>query len=273
MSLGFSTLQAKGVKLCLMDKPAVEMGPLGEPILIRFDGLDADDHVIELSVLAKSLTGLSKIISASAHFSLTQEITLRKDRQDVRVVIQPPSEGCFTIHAIVQYAHQHPLFASYTVQTVATLSATVIAYVFGRFSGSRSEEMKHLSAALEKAITELGARDGTTVSRLLETVDKLAVALTPATREAVAPVGVSARTLKVGIASVPDAQATVDEAVKAAIMSKASISVDQERSYDVLISELDMDTGSCHVHIAGEPENKRHLAKVTDPAVTLPNNP
>ncbi|WP_442953785.1 DUF7946 domain-containing protein [Pararhizobium sp.] len=36
-----------------------------EPIRIKFEGLDADQHTVELSSLAASLQGASRIIAAS----------------------------------------------------------------------------------------------------------------------------------------------------------------------------------------------------------------
>jgi hypothetical protein len=247
-------------------------GPLGEPIVIRFDGLDADNHVIELSVLAESLRGLSRIIASSGHFALTQRIATRRDKQIVRVVVRPPRGGCVVIDAIVQYAHHHPLFTDYATNTLAAVTATVIAYIFARGANKR-EEMKMLSAALEKAIGELGSRDQPTIARLLDTVDRMADTLAPAVKQAVAPVGVSARTLTVGIASTPDSTVVIDEPAKTAIFSEATLRVGEEKAYDVLIGELDMISGACHVHLADEPESDRHAAKITDPAFGLPNNP
>lgn len=132
--------------------------------------------------------------------------------------------------------------------------------------------MKHLSSALEKSIAELGVRDQPTVARLLDTVDRMADALAPSVKMAVDPVGKSARTLSVGLASSPSNTATIDEPKKAAIFSEATLRVDDEKTYEVLISELDMISGACHVHITGDPDDLRYPAKVTDPAVTMPNN-
>jgi hypothetical protein len=133
--------------------------------------------------------------------------------------------------------------------------------------------MKHLSVALETAIKALGHRDQPTVDRLLSTVEKMADALAPSVKQAVAPIGVSARTLSVGVASAPDQRVVVDEADKAAILSEATLRVDEEKVYDVLITELDIDDGGCRIHLSGEPASDRHSAKITDPAIQVPNSP
>ncbi|HEX3920464.1 MAG TPA: hypothetical protein VHW60_24245 [Caulobacteraceae bacterium] len=245
-------------------------GALGEPIIIRFDGLDADQHELELLSLSEALDGLSRIISAAAHFALTQEIATRKDKQTVRVVARAPAEGCFVVHAIVQYAHAHPMFKEYALATVSALTATAITYIFTSAAGKK-EEMRHLSTALESAIRELGSRDQPTIDRLLTTVERMAENLKPAVKRAIAPIGKSARTLTVGMDSV-ETKVVIDEADRAAIDSPAGLTVDDERPYVVEISELDMQTGACHAAIADEPE-RRYPARITDPAVSLPNNP
>jgi hypothetical protein len=245
--------------------------PLGEPIVIRFDGLDAAQHELELLSLSESLDGLSRIIAASSHFALTQEVSLRRDKQSVRIVAQAPKDGCFVINAIVQYAHHHPMFRDYSVQVIASLTVIVVSFIFARARGKK-EEMKLISGALESAIRELGSRDQPTVDRLLTTVERMADALKPAVRKAVSPIGGSARTMTVGVASV-EQSVFIDEAEKAAITSPAGLSVDDERDYLVAISELDMQTGACHVVIAGHHEDdRRYPARITDPACSLPNN-
>lgn len=243
---------------------------LGEPIVIRFDGLDADKHQMELVGLAESLDGLSRIIAASGHFALTQEVSLRKDKQSVRVVVSPPKEGCFLVHAFVQFAHHHPLFGGYSIEAAAGLTVMVIGYTFARAAGKK-EEMKLLSRALESSIRELGSRDQPTIDRLLTTVEHMADSLKPAVKRAVAPIGTSAHTLSVGAAS-SAIRATIDEADKAAINSPAGLSVDDERDYVVLITELDMQTGACHAAIDREDPERRFSARITDPAFALPNN-
>jgi hypothetical protein len=245
--------------------------PLSEPIVIRFDGLDAEKHEIELGSLAESLRGLSRIITVTSHFALTQELVLKQPRFAVRVVAQAPKEGCFIIHAFVQYAHQHVLFTSFASATLAALTSTLISFTVAK-ALNKKEEMKQLRGALETAIHELGTRDQATVDRLLNTVDKMADALVPAVKHAVAPVGSSARTLTIGVASADERKVVIDEPDKATILSQATLTVTDESTYEVLITELDMDSGSCHVSLAGETETERYAARITDPAVSLPNN-
>lgn len=248
-----------------------EAGVLGEAIIVRFDGLDAAHHELELTTLAESLNGLSMIIAASAHFALTGEGAIRKDHQRIKVLARPPRDGCFIVETIVNWAGRSSLFKDYAVQVLAPLTVGVVTYVFTHAAGKR-EEMKLIHASLETAIRELGSQHHKTVEELSATIETLATRLAPATRRAVAPIGKSARTLKIARPS-GEGGVVLDEADKDAIESSANITVGDERWYTVLISELDMETGACHVDVDGDDAVGRHSARVTDPVVMLPNNP
>jgi hypothetical protein len=241
---------------------------IGEPILIRFDGLDADKHEIEMSALADSLGGIARIIAVSGNFAATMKFVQHKDAMAVRVVARPPEAHCFEMWATVKWASEHPLIAT----TVGGLFVVLVSYIFKRAAGQR-EEMRHLREALDAAIKELGTRDQQTVDRLLTTVDKMADALRPAAKQAVKPIGTTARSLTIG--SVDRSKGvTLDAADKAAITADdAESEVDVERTYFVKITELDMESGACRVAFPGDDGNARISGRITDPAFSVPNNP
>ncbi|MFG1371523.1 hypothetical protein V5F32_05040 [Xanthobacter oligotrophicus] len=238
---------------------------IGSQIIIRFDGLDAERHEIELSALATSLSGISRIVGVSANFAATQKLNLHQDALSVRVYATPPEAHCFELFVWVKWAAEQPLISA----TVAGLTVVLVTYVFKRAAGQK-EEMRQLRGALDEAIKQLGTRDQPIVDRLLETIDKMADALRPAARKAVAPIGETAATLTIG--SVDGAQkAVVGQAEKEAITSASPVEVDVERGYLIRITELDMDTGSCKVAMDAEPD-ARYAARITDPAFSAPNN-
>lgn len=239
---------------------------IGESVLIRFDGLDAEKHELEMSALADSLRGLSRIIGVCGNFAATQRYVQHKDAMAVRVVARAPEAHCFEMWAAVQWAAQNPLIST----TVGGLFVTLVTYVFKRAAGQR-EEMRHLKAALDTAIKELGSRDQSTVDRLLDTVDKMADALRPSAKQAVTPIGASASSLTIGSSVDPSRRLVLGIAEKNAITSETPAEVDVERDYTVLITELDMETGACRVAFPDDLEN-RIGGTITDPSVRLPNN-
>ena len=240
---------------------------IGTSILIRYDGLDAEAHEIELAALAESLRGLARIIAVTGNFAATGRYVQHKDALDVRVVVGTPQAHCFELWAFVRWAGEHPLIAT----TVGGLTVALITYIFKRAAGQR-EEMRQLRGALDEAIKQLGERDKDTVDRLLTTIDKMADALRPAARQAVAPLGRTAASLTVGLAETREQDVTLSEVDREAILAEGPIEIGEEADFELLITELDMETGSCRVCTVAEPEN-RFSGRITDPVFTMPNNP
>lgn len=237
-----------------------------DPVLIRYDGLDATRDEIELGALGESLRGLSRIIGVAANFAATQRFVQHKDALQVRVIARPPEAHCFELVAWVRWAAENPLIST----VVGGLLATLVTYIFKRAAGQK-EEMRHLRESLEVAIRELGTRDTAVVGRLLETVDKMADALRPAARQAVTPVGETAGTLTIGDPSKGPA-AVIGRAERDAIMAPDEVEVEPEKDFTVIIKELDTDTGGCRV-VFPDDADQRYRGEITDPLVLKPNNP
>lgn len=153
--------------------------------------------------------------------------------------------------------------------TKSPLNAVLIPYLFSR-SANRRDEMRHLKDSLDKAIEQLGSRDETTMSRLLDIIEKMATDLRPAIRHSVAPIGESCKTMSIVSPSRSD---TYDEADKAEIIKVEDDEITEQREFVVLITELDLERGSCKAHIIGESEDRRITALITDPILQQPNNP
>lgn len=238
---------------------------IDKPILIRFDGLDADEHEIDLGLLAESLKGLSRIIGVAGNFAATGHYVQHKDALDVRVVALPAEGHCFELWAAVKTLSENPLIST----VIGGLTVTLVTYIIAKAAGQR-EEMKQLRGALDTAIKELGHRDDALVSRLSQTIEKMADALRPSVKQAVAPIGKTARTLTIGD-SEGGPRAVVGPAEKEAIMQTEEAEVQPEANYDVRITELDMETGSCKLSLPDDPE-ERHKGVIIDPAFSVPNN-
>lgn len=244
---------------------ATEPDAFGEPIRIRYDGIDAERHEIELSSLATSLDGIARIIGVAGNFAATQRLSLHKDALAVRVMAKPPDAHCFELMAWVKWVAEQPLLSA----TVAGLTVTLVSYVFSRAAGQR-EEMRHLRGALDEAIRQLGTRDQGQIDKLLATIDKMADALRPAARKAVDPIGKTAGSLSIGSADA-ERQAVIGRAERDAILSESPVEVSEEQDYSILIVEMDMELGSCKVKLEDEPD-ARYAATITDPAFLVAGN-
>ena len=237
-----------------------------EPLTIRYDGLDADNHVMEITDLAESLRGLGRIIGIAATFAATEKFAQHADARPVKVVVGPPRDNCLIFEAAFFWVEQHPLI----VGTASALTATLVAYIFKYFAG-RADEMKHLRAVTEEAIRQLGSKDEKVVSRLLDTVDRMAEVLRPAVRSAVKPIGRTASTLSIGSPSMPDPIAVIDKAQRDAIDAEAPPEVGDEQLVEVLFVEMNLDTKACRLTLTSAPE-ERIAGEITDPELLVPNN-
>jgi hypothetical protein len=236
------------------------------PVIIRFDGLDAAHHEIEIQAFAKSIKGFGRIIAVAANFAATENFVQHKDAMDVRVVVRPPEPNCVTMAAIVQWVEASPLLTN----VVGGLLVILIGYIFAR-NANQKQEMKHLHGALETAIKELGNRDQRVVDRLLGTVDKMADALKPAAREAVNPIGRSVQKVTISNTEAPS-PVVLGTAERDAIESRTPAEIKPERSLEVLFTEMNLDKRSARVAITDEPDI-RVAAEISDPVVSEPNNP
>jgi hypothetical protein len=128
--------------------------------------------------------------------------------------------------------------------------------------------MKALKDSLDKAIGHLANKDASLVPRLLDTVDRMAISLRPSVIKAVSPVGRTCTEMRLGNST------PIDQAAADAIRSVAADEVTEERSWLVLITELDDETKSAKIRFEEESdqEEARFRAVITDPAIAVLNN-
>jgi hypothetical protein len=242
---------------------ATELGT----ITIRYDGMDAERHSIEIGALAESLKGLGRIIGTVGTFAATDKLALHADARPLKVVVGPPEPNCLTFIAAWEWVNQTEVIAG----TASGLAGTLITAIFTHFRG-RSEEMKHLRAVAEEAIRAAGHRDGKVIERMLDTVDRMAERLAPAVRQAVDPVGTTAQTMTIQDASGAN-RVVVDKAMRDAIRASGELTLGDERLLIVRFVEMNLENKTCRLRLEGEDEpDSRQLGEITDPEFLLPAN-
>lgn len=239
---------------------------LPKPLLIRYDGLDADQHQIEIDDLAASLKGIGRIIGVVATFAVTQRLAQHRDARPIRVLVGPPKDNCLTFLAVMHWVDQHQ-----TISGIASgLIVTLIGYVFSRAAG-KTAEMKHLKELATEAIKQLGNRDEAVIARLLDTVDKMADTLKPSARQAVRPVGSTASQMSIGSMDSPATAVVVDKITRDAIEADAPPEIGNEARISVRFVEMNLDSRGCRIAM-GSDEEQRFAAEITDPELLVPNN-
>lgn len=249
---------------------ALDYQTFDDAIIIRYDGLDADRHEIDMALLADSLRGFSRIIGVAGNFAAHERLILHRDAFSVRVVVRSAEPRCFTLSAVLLWINGSPLLTT----VAGGLTVSLVAYIFSVAAGKR-DEMRHLRDALDSAIRELGHRDQTTVDRLLTTIDRMAESLLPTVRQAVAPVGQTVRTVTIADKN-HKPLGSFDSADKDAILSEPAVYVGPEATYSVLFTEMDTETGACKISVSPNDEDlesNRISAKITDPIFLIANNP
>lgn len=241
------------------------MADLEASVSIRFDGIDAENHELDLFALGQCLQGVARIAAVAGHFAATQEYSRYFVSHSVRVVAREPRANCFSMDIFWNFVQQHQLLSS----SFGAITAILIPYIISVAAGKR-EEMRLLKDSLDNAIRELGNKDEKTVSRLLDIVEKMTLDLKPSVRQSVAPIGVSCKTLTVKSV---DRTTTFDEIDKAAIMIDPDDQLTELRSFTVLITELDLERGTCKVRIDSEDTERRFSAIITDPILQITGNP
>jgi hypothetical protein len=230
---------------------------------IRYEGGDAVGHEIDLSQLGQSLQGMARILAVSAHFARTEKYNKQLDALSVKVVAQPVNEHhCFEVSAaITNLAANKELWSG--LGTAVFMG--VIGYVFNRRKG---EELKHLSDALKQS----QGSNAEMQSRLLATIEKLADALQPAVRQALAPIGLSVESINIRQHGDASAPVGLDRMTKELASAEKSTTISDAKEFSGVISELDMMTGACKVSLETAPET-RISSVITDPIGQRPGNP
>lgn len=244
------------------------MAGLLDPIVIRYDGLDATGHQIDLALLGQSLQGAGRLIAVSAHLAFTGVYVSRTPAMSVRVLAQPPQANCYELPAsIVGVVPVLPLLTDTGRALAKRALEAIVNYIFAHNAGRSQEAEK----AMDVAKTAIDANREVTL-RLLDVVDAMQRAANdqrPAVRSFAAPVGNSVSTAIIG----DRVEAfVIDAGAKEIIEREDDAEIGPAQTFTVALSELDIKTGSCKVALYGE-NNGRISAEITDPVVRMPRSP
>lgn len=234
---------------------------------LRYDGLDAENHEIELSCLGESLKGFSKILATAGTFALTQKYSKTTASQEVKIYAKEARANCFTLDTVMNFISQSQLFSG----SAGAILGALIPYIFAK-NAQKKEEMKYLKEALEKAIEALGNKDKNTIDGLISVIDKMAGELRPSVRQAVSPIGNTCNKISVtsGAGFKP---AVISESDKAIIDQLDDDEVLGLREYRVFVTEFDAHRMTAKVIIEGDDTDKRVHAQISDPSVSKSENP
>lgn len=236
-------------------------------ISLRYDGKDAENHEIDLNCLGESLKGFSKVLSTAASFSATQKYSKLSNYQEVKVYAREAKANCFTLEAALNFVAQNQLFSG----IAATILGGILQYIFARNS-NKKDEMKALQQVLEKAIEALGNKDSGTIDKLISVIDKMAIELRPAVRQAVSPIGNTCEQISVST-NVDGRLLTVDQHDKAQIDLLEDDEVLGLREYRAYLTEFDAQNMTAKIILEGDETGRRITSEISDPSASKKNSP
>ena len=253
-----------------------------DSFLLKYEGGDADQHVIDAVQYGNSLYGTGRLYISVTHFCVHGEVLKPSQRTDIKCYASEGHAGCFETGIIVAASvAQMPLFADVYKPWIDWLTGKITEYIKDRLTGRGS--MDKLVDAIAEQAKSNNELNHILVNGLLASnsdmadVTKVLVAKLPDLVDAntrnmkrvVAPIGRSCIEMK-HFANT-DNEFKISEPEADAIRSKADLEVDDMKDYKCdLISELNTKTGHCHLHLEGE---ERHIiGKINDPALQAPNN-
>lgn len=238
---------------------------------IRYEGQDAEKHQIDMSMLAESLDGFSRVYAVVGHFVATGQYARQLPALATRVHAYESEAKCYNVPAWLSMASSTGIFQG-LAGAVLTL---VVTHIYSRNSANR-EEMKHLRELFEK---QLGFSNAVT-EKMLVTIEKLTDGLQPAARKSVSPVGKTCDRIDLYEGGLR--HQSIDLAAKELILADPETDLLPEREYAVKITEMDKVKKTCKVHFAEEDDAGgtdddgspvRVSGDITDPAIMLADNP
>ncbi|RTE92826.1 hypothetical protein [Bradyrhizobium sp. LVM 105] len=243
-----------------------------EEIIIRYDGLDASQHMVELGALGQSIQGASRLLGSAGSIVVTGQFTKQSNALAVRVLAGQPRAHCWELPAIIvtltpAVAPMLPTIRE-AAKTAATKAVTgIVNYAVSKLSGKKSETQMAQEIAV-KALEEMGHTSRTAI----EAMERLALAQRPAVKLFVAPIGQSCEVARIGredYGAVP-----IDPAMRQLIDTSEPPLITDTADYEILISELDLRNKSCKFSLRNQDNpDDRFSGEITDPITQTPQNP
>ncbi|WP_455372629.1 DUF7946 domain-containing protein [Limibacillus halophilus] len=243
---------------------------------VSYNGLYADDHIVDIRHLAKSLDGIGLLSNGILHFYLYGEVAKHPNSFRVRSYAGPPLATSLSYEIVaLMTSSQLPLFAPFLLEVAETFLPRIWEAAIAKGSGNRRLMEKQLEFIQDQAkrYDEFANKvhEGHMQDKrwLQEHIDKITLLNRNGLQSLPAPVGDSCRTVSVWNNS--DSPVVVDEPTATALRKPDEIQVGDTFNARLIIRALNLDSGAGKADLIGH-ENKRVDIKVTDPNIILPKN-
>ena len=253
-----------------------------ESFLVKYQGNDTDQHIIDSQQYGESMVGNGKLYVSVAYFCTYGEVLKPRQATEIKCYTTEAKSGSYDTGLIVAAsATQLPLFAGLYKPCMDWLIGQLTKYIKDKLTGrgnveklaeTISESAKRsdeLNLVLVNGILKANDHMADINKTLLEKLPGLVEANKGNMKRAVTPIGRSCNEITHFTGS--ENEFDILEADAAAIRSKDELEVDDMKDYECsLISELNTKTGHCHLHLT---ELHKHVVgKISDPLLQEPGN-
>lgn len=243
-----------------------------EPIILKYEGLETDQNIIDLGQLGQSIQGAARLLGSAGSLVQTGQYVKKSPALSVRVVAGAPRSGSYELSALIVSVLPtvSPLlpFIGDFAKTSATKAVTGIAnYAIARIGGRKKEAEMAFELA-GKALTEMGLTSRTSI----EAIERVALGQRPAIKLFVSPIGESCATARIGEES--NGAIAIDRSIRDAIEAPEPVEIGLTGNFEILLSELDLKNKSCKFFLRGDDDpDHRTNGEITDPTLLTPSNP
>lgn len=237
---------------------------------IRFDGLDAKEHTIDMRELGTALVGFEKAISDSVFLATEGRLPKPRERRSLVVKVEAPKAACVELQGTVEAASGLLPIALEILKNPGThFIFQMLSFVLKKAGGKPKEAEAHVLEAIRALNDDRASERAASLEsqRMFhEAADRLAERLIAggAVRQMVAPVGRTSETLSIG--APPGLPPTVvDVPMAEAVRSKEPLEVGEMTRMRVRVDGLIQHSRQLKVEIEDRPGHYVN-ADVRDPA-------
>jgi len=241
------------------------------PIIIRYDGLDADGHLIELGLLGQSIQGASRLLGSAGSIAITGQHAKQSQALSVRILAGQSQAHCWELPAVIATilpagAPLLPIFKEAATSAATKAVTGITNYAIAKLGG-RNKEAEMARDIAVKALEEMGHTLRTTV----EAMERVVLGQRSAIKLFVAPVRESCAIARIGDPLY--GAVSIDVATREIIDAPEFAEIRETMDYEILISEFDFKNHSCKFSLRGqENPNDRYVGEITDPVARTPHN-
>lgn len=233
-------------------------------ITLRYDGLDAEQHELDLYALGESMQGFARVTGTVAHFAIAHDYKRYFRSHSLRVLAKEPEANCYKVDLVFEFIKQHQMLSG----SFGVVVAALLPWLYIR--ATRREEPSAGNDLARIAIEAMAEQNKEVTSRLLDAIEQMSVDLKPAMLQSTSPIATSCETI--GILT-PQGDHFLGRADKDALLLPSANDLSDLTEFTVLITELDLERDTCKARFAHDPEDRRISCEINDPLLKTPKNP